>query len=176
MFERNKIDTVDQTGVPVELTTQDGETHKGRLLVATGRPVFDVLNGASAFVEFEAYGGERTYIAKSALRSVKAVNVPRSVNLNSRLRDQDGFDPHMVLGVKAAASFEEIKQAWHRLSKLYHPDRYHGMELPEEVKDYLAAMARRVNLAFAALEAPHQAQRRAHNARATPVYTSRQAG
>ncbi len=172
MFERNKIDNVDHSAVPVEITTDDGEVQKGRLLVPMGRNVFELLNGAVAFVEFEPYGGERFLIAKAALRNVKLINVPRAGNLQSRLRDHDGFDPHLVLGVKSTATHDEAKAAWHGLSKTYHPDRFHGVELPAEVRDYLAAMARRVNMAYAALEVPHQVQKRAALSRAEPIYTS----
>jgi hypothetical protein len=172
MFERNKIDNVDQTCVPVELITDEGETLKGRLLIAMGRNVFEVLNGAGGFLEFEPYGGERTFIAKASLRNVKLTNVPRLPSLQARLRDLDNFDPHTILGVPATASFAEFKAAWHRLSKVYHPDRYQSAELPQEVRDYLAAMVRRVNMAFAALEIPQQAQRHAAQSRAAPIYTS----
>lgn len=172
MFERNKIDNVDQACVPVELTTDEGELLKGRLLIAVGRNVFEVLNSSGGFLEFEPYGGERTFIAKSSLRNVKLTNVPRAPSLQARLRDLDGFDPHTVLGVAASAAIDDVKAAWHRLSKVYHPDRYASAELPAEVRDYLSAMARRVNAAYTALEVPLQTQRRATQARAAPIYTS----
>ncbi|MFM9943348.1 MAG: DnaJ family molecular chaperone [Hyphomicrobiaceae bacterium] len=174
MFERNKIDNVDQTAVPVELTTDDGETLKGKLLIAMGRNVFEVLNGTGTFLEFEPYGGERAFIAKAAIRNLKLVNVPRAPSLNARLRDQDGFEPHMILGVPSHSSFDDVKAAWHRLSKAYHPDRYQSVELPQEVRDYLSAMSRRINLAYASIEAPHQVKKQAQQARATPIYTSGQ--
>ncbi len=55
---------------------------------------------------------------------------------------------------RAGASRDEVRQAYLRLAKAYHPDRYASVELPEEVRDYLSAMARRVNAAHAALETP----------------------
>ena len=174
MFERNKIDNVDQATVPVEITTDDGDMQKGRLFISVGRNVFDVLNGAGSFLEFEPYGGERSFVAQAAIRNLKLVNVPRAPSLSGRLRDQDGFDPHTLLGVPANATFDDIKSAWHRLSKVYHPDRYQSVELPQEVRDYLSAMARRINLAYAALEAPHQVKKQAQHGRSTPIYTSGQ--
>lgn len=172
MFERNKIDSIEQTSVPVEVTTIEGEVTKGRLLIALGRNVFEVLNGPASFLEFEPYGGERSFIAKSTLRNVKLVNVPRVPSLSARLADGSSFDPHSVLGVPSTASFDEVKTAWHRLSKVYHPDRYQAADLPQEVRDYLAAMARRINAAYSLLEAGHQTTRRSLAARATPIYTS----
>ena len=172
MFERNKIDNVEHTGVPVELTTLDGEMVRGRLLIAMGRNVFELLNGPGAFLEFEPYGGERSFFAKASIANVKLINVPRLPNLNQRLHDLDGFDPHAILGVAHAASFDDIKSAWHKLAKIYHPDRYSNAELPQEVRDYLSSMARRVNAAYTALEAPLQASKRAAASRAAPIFSS----
>jgi curved DNA-binding protein CbpA len=93
-------------------------------------------------------------------------------SLTARLADGSSFDPHTVLGVPSAASIEDIKAAWHRLSKVYHPDRYQAADLPPEVRDYLAAMARRINAAYSALENAHLASRRVQSGRATPIYTS----
>ena len=172
MFERNKVDNIEHAGVPVELTMTDGELAKGRLMIAQGRNVFEALNGAGAFIEFAPYKGERTYVAKASIVNITLVNVPRPENLNQRLHDLDAFDPHTLLGVAQSAGIDEVKSAWHRLAKVYHPDRYSSADLPVEVRDYLQSMARRVNAAYAALEAPLQATKRATSTRATPVYTS----
>lgn len=172
MFERNKVDNSEHAGVPVELTTMDGEMVKGRLMIAMGRNVFELLNGPGAFLEFEPYGGDRTFVAKASIANVKLINVPRAPNLNQRLHDLDAFEPHAILGVASAAGFEDVKAAWHKLAKIYHPDRYSSADLPAEVRDYLASMARRVNAAYAALEAPLQAAKRSAASRAAPIYTS----
>ncbi len=170
MFERNRIDNVDNTAVPVELSLDNGDVLAGRLIVGTGRNLFDVLNSAASFLEFEPYGGDKALVAKSSLRNVKIVNIGRKPDLSARARDLDGFDPHTILGVSAGATEEEIKAAWHRLSKIYHPDRYAAAELPEEVGEYLSIMARRVNAAFKALETTARAVKRASIVRATPIY------
>lgn len=167
MFERNRIDSISD-GVPVEIALADGATAKGRLLVPPGRTIVDALNGAGTFVEFEPYGGERIFLAKAHLASVRPVGVPKGVNLQARLADTDGFDPHRILGVAVGASREDIRAAFFALAKAYHPDRYATVELPQEVRDYLAAMARRINAAHAALEVPEK--KRA--ARAEAVFTS----
>jgi len=77
MFERNKIDNApEQSTVPVEIALSDGAMVKGKLLVAAGKTLIDVLNGSGAFIEFEPYGGERQYLAKSRIDSLKPVGVP----------------------------------------------------------------------------------------------------
>ncbi len=174
MFERNKIDsagTQQQMTVPVEVTLEGGEFIRGKFIVPASRTLFDVLNNAGAFIEFEPYGGERSIIAKSAIKAIRLVNAPTPQNLNARGREIDSFDPFAVLGIARGAPFEDAKAAYHALAKAYHPDRYSGVDLPEEVSDYLSGMARRINSAYAALEEPAQA-RKAAAQRAAPVYTS----
>jgi hypothetical protein len=169
MFDRNKVDNIpEQTAVPVEIGFADGTAAKGKMLVPVGRSVADALNGTGSFVEFEPYGGDKSYLAKAQLASVRLVGVPKAPNLQARLLDVDGFDPHRILGLSAGAGRDELRAAYFALAKAYHPDRYATAELPQEVRDYLAAMARRINAAHAALEAPQKRQA----ARAEPIFTS----
>lgn len=176
MFERNRVDSIVQhttTTVPAELTLDDGRQVKGKFLAPVSKPFAEVLNGPAAFLEFEPYGGERTFIAKTSIHSVRLTGVPSAQSLDARQRELDGFDPYAILGVPRGASFDDVRHAYHRLAKIYHPDRYANAELPDEVRDYLATMARRVNAAYAALEEPVQIVRKAAASRAEPVYTSR---
>ena len=167
MFERNRVDSISD-GVPVEIALADGETIKGKLMVPPGKAVADTLNGTGAFIEFEPYGCERTFLAKAHLASIRPIGVAKGVNLQARLADASEFDPHRILGLSAGATRDEIRAAYFSLAKAYHPDRYATVELPQEVRDYLAAMARRINAAHAALEVPEK--KRA--ARAAPVFTT----
>jgi DnaJ domain len=173
MFDRNKNDAgTDQPAIAVEVTFDDARTVKGKLLVPVQKGLTDVLNNANPFVEFEPYGGERQYLLKTSLKVVKPIGVARAVSLQSRLSAADTFDPHAILGVAGAATWDEIKSAYHARAKVYHPDRYSNAELPTEVRDYLASMSRRVNAAFAALEEPYREKKVATAARAKPIYTS----
>ncbi|HEU0160749.1 MAG TPA: DnaJ domain-containing protein [Hyphomicrobiaceae bacterium] len=169
MFERNRVDNAPEiSAVPVEITGLDGTLIKGKLLVPVPKSVAEALNGAAAFIEFEPYGGEKRYLAKAQLAAVKPLGVPRLPSLQGRLRQSEEFDPHAVLGVPCGASREEIREAYVTLAKAYHPDRYANVTLPPEVSEYLAAMARRINLAHAALEGPEK--RKA--LRQEPIFTS----
>ena len=169
MFERNKIDNVPETtAVPVEIAFADGTVGKGKLHAPLGKTVADTLNGGGGFIEFEPYGGERSYVAKAQLASVKLVGVPKAASLSARIKDVDGFDPYAVLRVAEGAGRDEVRQAYFALAKAYHPDRYATAELPEEVREYLAAMARRINAAHASLEVPE----RKKATRAEPVFTT----
>ena len=84
-----------------------------------------------------------------------------------RPRDADGFDPFVVLGIAPGADKEEIRRAYVGLAKNYHPDRYATAELPDEVRSYLADMARRIN---AALRRPRHARAQAGDARRAGVH------
>ena len=175
MFERNKVDTSvqsQQMAVPAEVTFDNGEISRGKFLIANTRTFADALNAGNPFLEFEAYGEDRRFISKTSIRNVKLVNVPGASNLQNRMRDGDGFEPHKVLGVEPKSDWAEVRHAYLALSKTYHPDRYSSADLPQEVRDYLSVMARRINLAYAALEVPHQATK-AVAQRPEPVYTSR---
>lgn len=172
MFERNKIDNGEQGLVSVELTMHEGRTICGKIAMPPGRGVLDYLNGNASFVEFETFEGDRRYLAKSTLTEVKPLSVPRGVSLAQRLRDLDGFDPYAILGLERNANWEETRASYHRLAKVYHPDRYATAELPDEVKSYLSTMARRVNAAYAALESVQSQRKQAAEMRPQPVYTS----
>ena len=173
MFERNKIDNVPEpSAVPVEITLTYGMLTKGKLYVPAGRTMGDVLNGSGAFIEFEPYGGEKRFLAKAQIDSLKPVGVPRGQCLRQRTRGLDEFDPHQILKVPPGASWEEVRQAYYQLSKTYHPDRYASALLPEEVAEYLSVMVRRVNAAYAALEPAEPVARPGRNRGSTPVYTS----
>jgi hypothetical protein len=175
MFERNRVDNALQTtSVPAEITLEDGLVTKGRFVINASRSIFDVLNGEGRFIEFETYEGEKSLLAKARLASVKIVSVPGANNLRARAREADAFDPHSILGVASGAPWDDVRRAYVALSKTYHPDRFAGMDLPAEVLDYLAVMARRVNAAYTALEVPHLAQKRAVVERAKPIFTSPQ--
>jgi hypothetical protein len=175
MFERNKVDNAAPPSVPVsvEIECDDRTVVKGRLIISGARTLAEVLNGSGQFIEFEPYDGPRRLVSKSIVRSIQTVNVPDARQLAARRREIEGFDPHSVLGVAADAPFDEVRNAYVRLSKIYHPDRYQSMELPPEVREYLAAMAARINIAYGALEKLMVAEKSRAAARSEPIYTSR---
>jgi len=152
MFERNKVGS-EPSAAAVEVELTDGTAVRGKIVVPMGKSLSEALNGPSAFVEFEPYGEERIFLAKSHLAFVKPIAVPRAPSLAARIADPGGFDPYAVLGVDAGAGREEVRAAYVRLAKAYHPDKYAAVELPPEVCEYLAVMARRINAAHAALDA-----------------------
>jgi hypothetical protein len=151
MFRRYEPEAV-QTAVPVTLKRTSGEVERGRVVLPFHTTLDDVLNGAVTFIEFHPYGGDKIFISKMEISSLEASNVPKPSDVNIRLHNtNESVDPYDVLGVPRGAPMGQVKKAYHKLAKLYHPDRYANAELPEEVGVYLAGMARRVNAAYAAI-------------------------
>jgi DnaJ-domain-containing protein 1 len=172
MFERNRIDSIEQGLTAVVLTLSDGRELHGKITMPAARTVIDFINGPAAFIEFEPYDGEKSFVAKPTISAVRVTAVPRPTNVNQRLRDLDAFDPYQILSLERGASWDDTRTAYHRLAKVYHPDRYATAELPEEVINYLSGMARRVNAAYSALEASHAQKKQYAGLKQAPVYTS----
>lgn len=152
MFERTKVDNSrDVTAAAASVELDDGRRISGRFLIARSKTLLDVLNGPANFIEFEPYDGEPEVLAKSAIRSFRLVKAPAGRNPATIIRDTDDFNPYKILGLEKGADRAEVRAAFHRQAKAYHPDRYSSAELPDEVINYLAAMARRINAAHEAL-------------------------
>jgi hypothetical protein len=152
MFERGKGERAEGP-VAVEITLEDGRTLQGKLIVPAGRSLTEILNGSLAFVEFQPTGAERMFIAKTAVQCVTPTNVPPAPDLWAGPTQGDGFDPYAILGIDPSSTREHAREAYLRLAKAYHPDRYAAIEMPREVRDYLAIMVRRINAAHDALQA-----------------------
>jgi hypothetical protein len=58
----------------VEITLATGRQLTGTFVIPPGRSVSEALNGPLTFIEFEPLGEQRTFIAKSALQTVKPLN------------------------------------------------------------------------------------------------------
>lgn len=176
MFERNRIDNAGnnahQTAIPAELTLTDGEVLIGHFLISAARAMSEVLNGENLFLEFEPFESAKRYISKQSIRSVKIMDAPSANALEGRRPLAGEFDPYAALALKKDAEWDEVRQAYLRLAKAYHADRYASVDLPGEVREYLQQMSRRVNAAYTLLKAPRLVVKKA-DMRAAPVYTSR---
>ncbi len=172
MFERNRPEITEQGAVAVEIALDDGSVTAGRLMIPAARSAFDVLNGPALFLEFEPYEGDRRFLAKSALKAVKLLAGAKPQNLAQKARDLDGFDPHTILAVARGAPWDEVRAAYLARAKTYHPDRFAGVELPEDVGSYLSGMLRRINAAYAALEVAEQSRKATVARRQEAIYTS----
>lgn len=147
MFQ-GKDDRTNRTQVALTLT--DGSALMAQIRLPLSNRLGDALNNGDFFLDVISMSGQQQFIAKSAVRSVRSAVLPRTDQLDPESRANGGttFDPHAVLRVAKDASKDEIKTAYHRMARLYHPDRIASYELPEEVKEYVRNMLVRINLAF----------------------------
>lgn len=141
-------DRVNRTLVALTLTDDAVVTVSVRMPLSN--KLGDALNAPDMFLDVLTAGGEQQFIAKSAIRAARSMEMPRAdqIDLDARQSGLANLEPHAVLKVAKEATPDEIKHAYHRMARLYHPDRIASYELPEEIKDYARAMLVRINLAF----------------------------
>lgn len=151
MFERNPVDNKNEMLIAVEVAMADGSKVSGRAVLAPGKAVHKLLEAGEPFLYVDGFDGEGAFLPKADIRGLKVIQPARAQALTLMIPDARNFDPYRILSLEKGASFEEIRDAYHRLTKVYHPDRYASVELPREVKIYLDAMAKNVNAAFRAL-------------------------
>ncbi|MFV0369847.1 MAG: DnaJ family molecular chaperone [Hyphomicrobiaceae bacterium] len=175
MFERTRIDNMSQSqsvAIPAELTLDDMSVLKGDLMMPATRPVHEVLNGPGVFVEFRPYGKEPQLLAKSAIRGICFIKAQTTGQLSRTINEKENFDPFRTLGLSRSASHADVHKAYVTLAKTYHPDRFANADLPNEVRDYLAAKARQINLAFQALDTTNREVVRRARPENQPIYAS----
>ena len=134
----------------VALTLSDDTVRTVSVRMPLSNKLGDSLNTADMFLDVMTTGGEQQFIAKSDIRSVRSMDVPKAdqLDLDGRQAGLSNLDPHALLKVEKGATQEEVKQAYHKMARLYHPDRIASYELPDEIKEYARAMLVRINLAF----------------------------
>lgn len=134
----------------VVLTLADGTAMTAAVRMPLSNRLADALNAPEMFLDVLTPGGEMLYIAKSDIRAVRSMDVPKAeqLELDAKQAGLGSLDPHAVLKVEKDARPEEIRQAYHRMARLYHPDRIASYELPDEIKAYARDMLVRINLAF----------------------------
>jgi curved DNA-binding protein CbpA len=80
------------------------------------------------------------------------------VEIEQRAAALDGLDYFEVLRVPQGAGRAEIKAAYYRESRAYHPDRYAALPAPE-LRDLVGRIYRRVNEAYTVLRDDARRQR-----------------
>lgn len=134
----------------VALTLADGTVLNASVKLPLSNKIGDALNNADQFLDVITMEGDQMFIGKSGIRQARLLDVPKASQLNMyrRASDRPNFDPYAVLKVAKGAAPEDIRQAYHRMTKLYHPDRLATLDLPPEVQEYGKVMQVRINLAY----------------------------
>jgi len=134
--------------IAVTLTLASGATHNGHVFVKAAGHLRDLLNGPDRFLEFEKRDQSLVYLSKDSILTVAALAVPKSDQLQRRARDLHAFDPYHSLGIDRTAGAGEIRAAYWRRARDYHPDKLAGIGAPKEVLDYMNAMFARIHAAY----------------------------
>jgi hypothetical protein len=146
LFGSSKIE------IEVSLRMVDGGVVRGTLNPGLVSSLDSVLNKESPFLEFTSKEGQKRYISKNQIASVEPVEPLKKPKLGKGKEGQfaDGYE---LLGVKQGCSLDEARSAFHTKVKLYHPDKFSGIDLPPEVTSYMNEMFRQLNTAFTELRA-----------------------
>jgi DnaJ-domain-containing protein 1 len=131
----NQEDYIRQNRAPVAVlvTLTSGASMRGSILVSRTKTISEELNKGEPFIEFETQEGDRMFLARSVIGTVRETNMPKVDSLANKVGQMEKADPHEVLHLPKDASAAEIRQAYLQLAKTYHPDRFTKVELPREV-------------------------------------------
>ena len=123
MYESDQ--KVDKVRIEVEIELESGQQLLGFLFIRQLQRITDLLNDDRDFLPFQSSAGEIVQIRKAKIVTV----------LHIGEGDETDWvrDPFEILGLSHCASDKELKAAYHHLCKLYHPDRLHGKELPDDL-------------------------------------------
>lgn len=131
--------------VAVEITMADGTMLIGKVDGGTTKNISTTLNRDGSFIELRMPGGVKKQIAK---RFIMTAERAQEVRKPSSLEVKDSNDPYIILGITPQDTPETVKKAYHELCKKYHPDNYHGIEIPDELRAYVDQMFRLINNAY----------------------------
>ena len=133
--------TLQKTAILVEISLADGSIFHGKLFVTPRGRLTDVLNDDRAFLPFESADGTFLALAKTA---IKQARLPAAEVAAYR-----GNNPYTILGVLEGVSQEELKQAYHQLCLVNHPDRIKGLGLGADYQELATQNMARINTAYA---------------------------
>jgi hypothetical protein len=137
--------------VKVLLETADGKTIEAELMIFHGDSVTEVMNGRAEFLELHDSSGKSSLVAKSFIRRI----FPKADEEQERRENTDltklrlhANDPYLVLDVPSQASDEDVRLAYHKLARAYHPDKLAALDLPPAIRDYGEEILKKINAAY----------------------------
>lgn len=129
------------------------ELNNGRLLMGIvekprSKTLAEYFNNGDAFIDVTLVDGTLVQVAKSAIATCEQVVTAKPDPLKSASAMPDADNPLTVLGLQSLESKEQVRQAYLARMRLYHSDRFGGVELPREVIDHMEQMTKRINAAY----------------------------
>lgn len=129
------------------------ELNNGRLLMGIlekprSKTLTEYVNNGEAFLELTLVDGAQVQVAKSSISICEQTAVGKIDPLKSASKLVDVENPLVVLGLQTIESKEQVRQAYLGRMRIYHSDRYGGVDLPPEVVDHMELMTKRINVAY----------------------------
>lgn len=128
------------------LTMNDGKVISGFLVMGTNATLQALLAYSSPFLELIGTDGQKRFVSKSSVSMVEPIEALRKPVLDPRI--QNGTDPFSILKVSSDCDFPAVRKSYLDLAKIYHPDKFAQITLPNEVSTYMSDMFRQINSAF----------------------------
>ena len=172
MFERGVVTDRKKRRIGVVLTMDDGSVVRGNVIGAHSS-LGEILSNGSTFLELAETDGKPVFLAMSSIRKIEFSSLPKADQLSRQENMAESSNPYQILGVSPDVDESELARAYHRLTRLYHPDRMASLELPAEITEYASAMQKRFNTAFAELSETLKRRRFAPEPAATTVVFER---
>lgn len=132
-----------KTAVLAEISLTDGTVMCGNLFLPNQARITDVLNDERKFLPFQTLEGNFVSLAKSVIKKATQYNA------NPGPAPYEGSDPWHILGVQEGVSADELKQAYHQLARMYHPDRIRALGLGTRYEELATKDMARINAAYA---------------------------
>ncbi|MGD9806736.1 MAG: hypothetical protein AB7E81_15715 [Hyphomicrobiaceae bacterium] len=132
----------------VEIELANGKLLSGVLEKPRSKSFTAFMNADDSFLELNLFDGSVVQVAKASILVCRERTRVKADPLNAEIRGTDADNPLTVLGIKVAENREQVRQAYLNRMRLYHSDRYGGVDLPPEVRSHMESMTKRINIAY----------------------------
>ncbi len=132
--------------VPASIRLTDGAILVGTVNCGITGKLENVLSLDNSFVEFTSRDGHQRFITRHQIASIEPMETVKVSTLHAA--NVGVSDPLATLGLFGEVTLEQAKDAFHRLSKMYHPDKYSGEDMPREIARYASEKFREINAAY----------------------------
>lgn len=131
----------------VSVKMADGSIINGSITAGLSAGLMGAVNKEQPFIEIADESGVKRCLGQAHIMSIevkKPFEKPdapsaKSANLNNAFT---------MLNLQPGCTPEAAKQRYHEMMKKYHPDKFQSVELPEEIKAYLADMSQQLGTAY----------------------------
>jgi len=155
MFNSSSANNVD-----VRVILSDGNAVEGAIAGGVTTNLATVLNRPGNFLEIIQSNGSKKYISMAQVVSVeaaKSLEKPHSPSTRSA-NSETAYD---ILGLQHGCDTAALRSQYHKMVKLYHPDKYLSVDLPPEVAAYIRSTFEQLSRAHEIVEAQLKADRAA---------------